>query len=167
MKFAVVIDRGAYDAAIAAAESVGQAGATIRGYAAPVDGPLAGWVREAWDALRDGLDRVYAVGREAARSQLDAAQQTLERVLQEAGRRAQELVAALRAKIAQYLTTLVNEMLAQVRPTLKVGGVELKLNELRIEQKLLLAGSLKASIEEAVSLTSDSEISVEASYAAG
>lgn len=164
MQIPVIVDRTAFENAIAAAEAIGRRDAVVKGLEAPVDGALNGWIEDAWESMRRAFDRAYQLGKDGAQEAIKKAEEMIERVLNEAGKRAQEVVVALRAKIAGYLSTLIDEMLKQVRPVLMVGDGILKLAEVQVSQKLVMGGSLKTSLQEAIELTSNSEFNIEASY---
>jgi hypothetical protein len=166
MQITVIVDKSAFDAAIAVAERIGLQNERVKGLEAPVDGALFGWVEEAWEAVRRALDRAYQFGADAATEAVQTAEKVIDRVMSDAGKRASEVAAALRAKIAGYVAGLIDEMLKQVRPNLKIGEGTLKLSEVQISQKLVIGGSLKASLKEALALTSSSEFNIDASYKA-
>ena len=164
MQITVIVEKDAFDNAIAVADKVGRRDALVKGLEAPVDGALTGWIEDAWEPVRSAFDRVYQVGKDAAQEAIRKAESKIERVLAEAGKRAGEVAIALRAKIAAYVSALIDEMLKQVRPVLHLGEGTLKLAEVQVSQKLVVGGSLKTSLQEALELTSNSEFNIEASY---
>jgi hypothetical protein len=166
MQVTVIVDKSAFDKAIAFADGIGRHNETVKGLQAPVDGALSGWVSEAWEALRDGLERAYLMGADAARGLLDTADKAIQRVLAEAGKRASEVAVMLREKLRGYVAMFLDEMIKQVRPVLAVGEASLQLKEMHVEQKLILGGSLKAALDEAIALTSNSEFKIDATYRA-
>ena len=165
MQVTLIVDKSAFDKALRAADALGL-NEIQAGLFAAADGALAGRVEEAWESIQKALERVYRTGADAARPFIEVAEQTIERVLAEAGRTADDVVVALRAKLRAYVMTLVDEMLAQVREVLLVSGRPLRLNEVKLSQKLVVSGSLKASLAEVFALTGSSELAVDATYRA-
>ncbi len=164
MQITVIVSKNAFDSALAMAESIRRLSDTAGGLGSLLDGALIGWVEEAWEAVRVALDRVYRLGSEAAQSAFQSADQAIDRVLAAAGNRAADVADALRARLAGYVTALVDEMLKQVRPKLAIGEDTFRLTEVQVSQKLVLGGTLKTSLREALALTSSSEFNVDASY---
>jgi hypothetical protein len=163
MQITVIADRSVFDAAIAAAElPIPREGQYALN--APLDGVLSGRVEDAWDKIRDALTHAYEQGKDGARSVLDEAQAAVDSVMASAGSRAREVASALRAKLRSYVATFIDEMLKQVRPSILVGADSLRLSEVHLTQKVVLSGSLKASLTEAFELTSNGEFQVEATY---
>ncbi len=165
MQVTLIVDGSAFEKALRAAEALGLE-KIESGMNAPVDGALTGRVQEAWESVRKALERVYRMGVDAARPAIEAAEETIDRVLTEAGRSAGEVALALRAKLRQYVMALVDGMLAQIRAELPIGGRPLQLTEVKLSQKLVVGGSLKASLAEVVALTGNSELVVDATYRA-
>ena len=54
--------------------------------------------------------------------------------------------------------------LSQVKATVRVGDNELQLDSVEVSQSVSLTGSIKASLQEIVSLTSQGQLTVMASY---
>jgi hypothetical protein len=111
------------------------------------------------------LEAAYQFGLDGAYRLRDAAIAMAERAIVDAKDRAEELRIALVERLRQYVRSLVDGALQQVEPVLRVGGVELALADITVSQRVVLGGSLKASITEAVSVTASGEVSIDTRYA--
>jgi hypothetical protein len=163
MEVVAIIGPSDVEGALAKASEVGGA-REIAGLAAPLGGALMGRLSEAWEAVRDAIQESFRRGADAARSLVDSAAEKAERIIDEAGARAADLREALTARLQQYLTALIDRALAKVRGTVAVGGTTLNLSGVEIGQTIKLTGSLKVSIHEICSVTSEGELSVTARY---
>ncbi|MCB7137658.1 hypothetical protein [Cellulosimicrobium marinum] len=158
-----VLDRQGFEASLAHARRFGSTG-DYPGLAAPADGGFLGRVADAWEAVERALRTAFVHGLERAQELRDTAVRTAQECMDGAGKRARDVHQALLGKIQDYLTTLVDTVLARLRPTVVVGGVTLSLRSVDLSQRLSLSGSLKAAITEVVALTSSGELGVGASY---
>jgi hypothetical protein len=163
MQITLIADRSVFEAALAAAARPRARDARYAANA-PLDGSIIGRVEEAWEAIRRALTHAYESGRDGARAAVEDAQAVVERIVASAGERGREVVAALRTRLQNYLSAFVDELLKQVRPSVTISDAQLQLSELHLSQKIALSGSLRASLTEAVELTSDGELEIQATY---
>lgn len=157
--------RRGFERALEVARSVGD-DTPLPGLAAPLEGSVLGRVAEAWDAIDSALRDAYWRGIQAAQAAVDVAVARAEELVAAAGRKAEDVQAALLARLQTYLQTLVDEALAQVRDTITAGNRTLALTSVSLSQTIALSGSLKASIQEVASMTGTGELVVSAEYGA-
>ena len=163
MRTTIIAERSVLEVALAAAEQIGQPG-QLRGLKAPLDASLLGRLNDVWDGIKDALEKGFEWGREKARPVLEDAGQHAEKAISEAGALAKDLKAALLDRLREYLTTFIDGMLMQIRPDIRVGEAVFSLSQVQLEQRILLTGSLKASLQEAFALTADGELTITAEY---
>lgn len=163
MIISVTADQFIFETAIAAAEQVG-APALPKGLNAPLDAATTGRLDEAWSTIKTMLQRAYESGSSVAATLLEKAQQTVDQLLESAGNKARQLQALLSARLREYQSTFVEGVLHLVRAEIKVGEVSMKLSQIKLAQKIVLSGSVKAALAEAFALTSCGEFQIEASY---
>lgn len=155
--------RAGFERALDAARAVGDE-SPLPGLAAPLEGSLLGRVADAWDAIDAALRDAYWRGIQNAQTAVDAAVERVEELVAAAGRKAQDVQAALLARLQTYLQTLVDEALSQIRDAVQVGNQQLALTSVSLAQTISLSGSLKASIKEVASLTGTGQLVVNAEY---
>jgi F0F1-type ATP synthase membrane subunit b/b' len=160
------VSRQGFEAALDAARDTGSGG-NYAGLEAPLAGGLQGKIAEAWESIERALREAYMHGREYARAALDKAIDTADSLIQNAGARARDVHQALLDKIRTYLSDFVDAALNQVRKTIRVEDVELRLDAIEVSQSISLNGSIKASLTEIVALTSEGQLTVAASYKHG
>ncbi|MDA8318393.1 MAG: hypothetical protein M0030_01060 [Actinomycetota bacterium] len=157
------VDRAGFEAALATAREEG-AVAAYPGLAAPLDGALRGKIAEVWESIENALRDAFMHGTEYARQAMDKAVSSADALIRSAGSRAKDVHQALLSKVQAYLSRFVDAALAQVRPAIEVGGGRLELDGLEVSQSISLAGSIKASLIELVTLTADGNLTVTARY---
>jgi hypothetical protein len=157
------VNRQGFEAALDAARDEGSIRA-YSGLSAPLDGSWLGKISEVWESVEQALRDAFVDGVEHSRDALDKAVSRAQSLIQGAGARARDVQEALLEKIQAYLSRLVDAALSQVRRIVEVGGIQLELDELELNQKVSLSGSVKAALTEIVALTADGELTVTASY---
>jgi hypothetical protein len=163
MEIQVPIGRGAFEGALQAARHVAKVSAP-EGLAAPLDGALKGRVAEVWDSIELALRTAYERGRDHAQSLINAAIARVEKLMDEAGARARDIQAFLLERLHAYVTAFTRGALANVTTILDVGDQRLSLSRIQLSQKLVLGGSLKASLADIFALTSSGEITIQVDY---
>ncbi|QJW37139.1 hypothetical protein [Cellulosimicrobium protaetiae] len=159
-----LLDRQGFEDALAHAGALGAGGDDLAGLSAPADGGFLGKLSEVWESIERALREAFVHGAERATAARDAAVALAERCMEEAGRRARDVHQALLSRLQDYVGTLVDTMLARLRPAFAVGGSDLTLDSVDVNQRISFTGSLKAAITEVVALTSSGELTVSAGY---
>jgi F0F1-type ATP synthase membrane subunit b/b' len=160
-----VVTRQEFEAALKAADDEGKDG-NYAGLHAPLDAGLRGKIAEVWNSIKSALRGAYVHGKEESQLALDKAVAQAESLIASAGAHARDVQQALQDKISRYLSRFVDAALSQVKATVRVGGADLRLDAVEVSQSISLTGSLKASLQEIVGLTSEGQLTVNASYKA-
>ncbi len=164
MNATVVISAEVFADALAAAERVDPTDEVVAGLGAPLNAALKGKFAEMWGLVKSALAKAHEVGAEASRAWLDKAVGGVQEILASAGDKAEELRAALAAKLRDFARTIIDGALHDVRDELQVGGVTMTLRQVEIGQTLLIGGSLKSTITELVAMSAEGQITINATY---
>jgi hypothetical protein len=165
MEILTLVGDDIHEAALARAVAIDSAVPASGGaLQAPLSDDVRQWLDRIWDATEGALLRARRQGKEAAAVLV----QKVETLLQEAGAaladRWQALRDALAARLNAYLAAVVDAAVALVRPTLAIGSQVLRVTTVTVQQRLLLSGSIKASLEEIVELVAEGELTLSAQY---
>jgi hypothetical protein len=131
---------------------------------APLDDDTKTWLERIWDVVEDALQKAYHDGMDAARPLIEKASQLVSELTVTITRRAGEVRAAIQERLSTYLQNVVDGALQRVRSNISVGGIDLKVNTVTIEQRVKISGSIKASLDELCEFVADGEISLSAEY---
>ena len=132
----------------------------------PLDDETGTWIDRIWDTMEGALRRAYFEGLTAARPLIESVSALMTEVTSNLAKRAEVVRAVITERLNTYLHTVIDGALQRVRPTLSVGGRELKLRSVMVEQRINLSGSLQASLEEICEFVAEGEISLSAEYSA-
>lgn len=136
----------------------------IKGAAAPVSAAILGLVDEAWSVIDRGLADAYKRGKDVLDGAVDGMVKTVETIIARAGATASEVHRMILQKLSAFTQTLVRATLSQIAPKIEVGDAHYALDEVKWTQKLVVGGSLKASLTEVVETLASGEFQIEASY---
>jgi hypothetical protein len=131
---------------------------------APLDAGLLGRIDGVWDQIESAIRKVWVVGYQGARDLLERAGDEAEKLIANSGRMATSVRQMLADKLQEYLGALMDAVLAQVKPSIKVGTNTIPLRSVDMARRVGLAGSLKATLTGIAELTGSGEITVTASY---
>jgi hypothetical protein len=129
-----------------------------------LDNALVGQIEEVWDHIEGALRQGFRFGREQALEAMAEAIEQAERLVQNAGDKAKAVQNKLLERIQTYIQAQVQGALARIPVTMPVGGQQYALLRVKCTQKLLVTGSVKASLTEAFSLASSGELEISAEY---
>lgn len=118
-----------------------------------------------WVHVHDGLQSAYLARKEDVEEIFRGVAAHVKSALAAAGVKAQELQKLLLERLSRYMHALIDGMLSQVRAEFTVEGSRLRLSAIEISQSITLSGSVELSLQRAFELTSNGELSVNASYA--
>ncbi len=163
MRITLIAEPGLFEAAVADAEKIGKP-EQLTGLRAPLQGVTLGRLKEAWDTILDSIRKGIEFGVEKVDALVETTWESISAMITSAGNSASELKDYLIERLRQFLATFVDGMLKQVRTEITIGDSIFRLNLLQINQKVVIGGSLKASIKEIITLISNGEIEIEASY---
>jgi hypothetical protein len=154
-----------FDNALRRAEKIGHSLA-VPGLAAPLEVGLLGRVDAIWEQIAQALRKARTAGYAGAMEIVERAADEAEKLIAASGRKADEVRQMIVARLQEYLTAIVEAVLAQVQPTIKVGGNLMLLRKVDLARKIALSGSLKVTIASIAEMTGSGEITVTASYGA-
>jgi hypothetical protein len=161
----IIAGEQAFRAALDAAREV-TADVPVRGLAAPLDAGLKGQFDDAWDAIEAALTAAFRGASDTATALLDQALAAADALIAAAGRKAGEIHAQLLARVQTYVAAFVREALGRIEAQISLGLQVFAATSVTCTYKVQLSGSLKASLTEAVELSSGGEIEVAVQYAA-
>ena len=165
MNIVVLTDHALFDRAIRAGADYGK-GKAPSFLAAPLDGVSEGQLDEAWNILVETIDHARTATEDRIKELISAGYAKVEEILSAAKNKAKDIRAMLWEKLRAMVQDLIDGMLAQIRPELTVGGRTLYLNDIQVTQKVVLSGSIKASLADLCALASQGETQVTVNYIA-
>lgn len=131
----------------------------------PLDGEVTDCVNRIWNEMEGALRRAHHEGVQAARPLIESISASMTDLLAPLGTRAEQVRTAIAERLNTYLQTSIDGALERIRATMKVGGRELSMVSMTVQQKINLSGSLKASLQEVCTFVASGEISLSAEYA--
>jgi hypothetical protein len=165
MVIPVIIDERVHTAALREARSLGgEVPLPPHVLHAPLDDEATTWIDSIWDAMEGAIRRAYREGMDAARPLIERASALIAEMSIGIARRAEDVRAAIVVRLRTYLHGAIDAALASVRSVIIVGGRELQMKSVKVEQRVNLSGSLKASLEETCEFVARGEISLAAEY---
>jgi hypothetical protein len=163
MNITVIADTHVFEEALKAARATGY-GTDTTGLHAAGDATLLGRFEAAWAAIDAALREAYRFGHEMARDALELAIAEAEQLVSEAGDRARDLRELLLQRLQVFVHKFVTGALALVPTEVNVGDKIYTIEKLSYTQKVLVTGSIKVSVMEVSSLTSEGEMAVSVDY---
>jgi len=131
---------------------------------APLNDEAKKWIEKIWDAAEGALGHARRVGVETARPFIEK----VEALTVEAGKvlakHAEDIRTAIAARLNKYVEGVIDSALQRVRPTMTIGGQELRVIRVILEQRLMFSGSLKASLEGICEFVAERELSLSVEY---
>lgn len=167
MKLLVIVSDAVHSDALRQARELGKS-LPLPAYVlnAPLDDETDTWIDRIWDTMEGALRYAYREGLDAARPLIEQVSELMAELTNKFAQRAEEVRAVITERLNLYLHRAIDGALQRVRPTISVGGCELKMISVTVEQRINLSGSLKASIEEICEFVAEGEISLSAEYGA-
>lgn len=167
MQVVTIIDAMAHREALQAAREIGRDPGLTAGrlYAALPDDEK-GWVERLWASVEHVLQLAWSQGKARAQGALDAVAAELDGMRKALGSLAAEVQDAVTARLSAYVQKLIQNALSTIRTSIDLGGRELPIRDLSIEQKIKISGSLKVSLEGVCEFVADGELTLSATYGA-
>lgn len=165
MQLLVIISDDVHTVALRQARAQGK-GAPLPDHLlnALLDDEFRTWVAKVWDNVEGALNRAYTEGIEAARPFIEKVSNNLTEINAKFANRAEEIRAVISARLNLYLQQAIDGALERVRPSIAIGGRELVMTSVTIEQRIKMSGSFKASLESICEFVAEGEISLSAAY---
>src|SRR5713226_1993799 len=135
MKLVVLLTDATHDAALRQAREVGRKGPLEPGVLhAPLDDELQLWTDRVWDTVEGAVKKAYRESMEAARPLIDKASALLAEIGSKIGQQAEKVRSLIIDRLNVYLQAAIDGALQLIRPTILVGGRELTMTSVKIEQ---------------------------------
>ena len=152
MEMLIIVGDEIHDQALAKARAIPlvPAAGGRGGLNAPLPDEARQWFDRIWDTTEAALLRARRQGKEAAEGFVTKVETLLEEASAALKDRFQLLRDRLLERLSEYMTALIDAALKLVRPTLSVGGLMLPVRSVTVEQRLMLSGSVKASLQEII-----------------
>jgi hypothetical protein len=163
MQISVLASRDVFDQAIRDARKA-DAQTSVDGFASVLDLGLQGRLEEAWGAIESALKAGFQFGQAKAQEMFDAAVAATEQLLAEAGHKADEIQRRLLERMQGYVQSYVQGAITRIPASISVGNTRYVVTSVTCTQKILLAGSIKASLAAAFELTVNGELQVAVAY---
>lgn len=128
-------------------------------------GPWIGKVEALWDKVQQAIQDAFTYGKEAVTDTINLVVRTAEDLVQQAGSMAKEVHNLLLARLQRFVKCLIESAMKLVPSTMVVGETEFTIDRVCYNQKLVLGGSLKLNIIEAIDITSSGELELSVEYA--
>lgn len=125
---------------------------------------MIGKVESLWNDFKLVVNKAYIYGADHVRESYDNICISLDSLLHTAQEKAKEIHGRLQTMLREFLKTLINGALQNMPQFLEIGNVKYPINKVNFEQKLVIGGSLKASMLEVIELTSSGEIQLSVEY---
>lgn len=168
MKLLAIIGEDVHVSAIRTARQLGkQKPFSASVLNAPLDVDASGWFNRIWDAVEAALNSAYRQGMDATKPLIDKVSVMCAELTTGFAKYAEFVQNAIAERLEAYLQATIDGALERVRPKIVVGGAQLKVIGVTLDQKIKLSGSVKGSLTEICQFVAEGEISVGAQYAAG
>lgn len=164
MKIVLLMSETAFERALAAGDAGSAPIVGSRGLSALRDASVIAAIEQAWEYARGALQQAYRFGLDTARDVVEAAQRSIDDLIDGCGEAMDDVARQLSQRIRDYLTTLIDEMLQRVRSSIGIGSLTMQLSEIQLTQKVVVGGSWKVSLQEALAVTSSGDLLIEATY---
>jgi hypothetical protein len=163
MNVTVIAGNEVFVAALKSAREVRQ-GPSLSGLAAPLDAGLMADADTTWSLIEEALKTAYRHGRDQAVALFDAAWAKAEALIASAGRKGGQVYDLLLARAQKYLDDFIRGAIARLATQHAIGDGLYGLTSIRCTQKIVLTGSLKATLTDVFALTTSGEIEIVAEY---
>ena len=165
MKLLVIVGPDATTAALREARTLGRDVSLPADLLnAPLDDEATSWFNRVWDKVEGAILRASREGLDAARPLIEQADALFHEMSTSIARRVNDVRTAISAKLDRYVHAAIDYALRRVSATLVVGGREMRLTGVTVEQRVSLSGSIHVSIEEVCEFAAEGEFSLAAEY---
>lgn len=122
------------------------------------------WVDRLWGKVDHILRVAWDQGAAMARVAIDELGEEIDRLTDALGRQAEQIKAAVKARVSAYLQQLIDSAIAQIREEIVIGARVLKVSKVTVQQNAKFSGSLKLSVEGVCEFVSNGELAISADY---
>lgn len=165
MQLVAIIGQDLFSSALRRASDIGRGVPLPAGLLhAPLDDDTKTWIERIWSTVLGALQHAYREGIGAAQPLVYKAAEQFSELSATLKGRVDDVRAAIAERLNAFLRDMVEGALARVQSVIKVGGREIAMTGVTIEQKIKVTGSLKASLEEICSFVAEGEMTLSATY---
>lgn len=165
MLLVAILDQDVFSHALSHAADIGRGASLPAGLLrAPLDDDEKIHLERVWDSVQGALQRAYREGIEAAQPLVHRVSEQFAELVAKFKERAEDIRAAISARLNDFLRGAIEGALARIQPTIKIGGREIAMSGVTIEQKIKMSGSLKSSLEEICAFVAEGELKLSAKY---
>ena len=123
------------------------------------------WLNKIWDKAEAALGLAVKRGMAAARGLVAVVDQLVDEALGLGKVWVDDMLTVVRARIAEYMKSMVNGALSMVQSKIVVGGAPFAIDRVAIAQTVSLSTSVKLSLTEACEFVGEGEMQISAEYA--
>jgi hypothetical protein len=163
MRLLALVNEDINRTALRAARNVG--GATplaLDGFNSPLDNKVMAEVTKIWDKIEQAITSAYQSGIGAAKPLIDEVESCIGEFVKGVSKTAQQIRTVIFERLHVFLKSAIDGALQRVQATISVGGQELKMKSVTVEQKVSMSTSIKASLTEICEFVADGEITLSA-----
>jgi len=166
MKLLAVVNEQVHQDAMAAARRVGtDQVASVKGLHTVQMDEVMRWVNRLWDPIEEAIAKACREGIVMARPMIDALNEQLTELYTNVSKQAKEVRSIIAERLNVYLLEVIDGALGRVRASINVGGQQLAIKNVTVEQSLKISNSLKMSLSEICEFVAEGEITLAAEYA--
>jgi len=167
MRLLAIVNEDINRNALRAARNVGTGTPlTLDGFNSPLDNRVMEEVTKIWDKIEQAITSAYHSGVVVARPLIDEVERCIGEFAKGASKTAQQIRTVIGERLHVFLKSAVDGALQRVQASISVGGQELKMKSVTVEQKVSMSTSIKASLTEICEFVADGEITLSAEYGA-
>jgi hypothetical protein len=123
-----------------------------------------GQVSEIWTSLKDAIKDGYMLGKEKIKDQIDRIMVSIDELMNTATSWRDEAYNRLRQNIQSFIKTAVDNVIKFLPQSIELGGKQIPISKVGYSQKVMMGGTLKASVLEAVEFTTEGELEFSVEY---
>jgi hypothetical protein len=165
MQLIALVNEDINRVALRAARVVGsETPLALEGFTAPLDNEMLAGVTKIWDKIEEAITSACQSGVDAARPLIDEVERRIGEFAKGVTKAAQQIRAVISERLHVYLKSVIDGALQRVQATISVGGQELKITSVTVEQKVSMSTSIKASLTEICEFVADGEFTLSAEY---
>lgn len=166
MKILAVVNDEVHQNALKQARAIGDGGVPSNdGLKSILDDEVSQWVTRLWDSVEEAITRAYRQGSQAAAAAIEQVNRQLDELLKSSAKAARQVQSIIAERLHTYLQQAVDGALRRVRATINIGGQDLMMRSVTVEQKVNVSTSIKMSLTEICEFVADGEITLSAEYA--
>jgi hypothetical protein len=168
MQQVIILDRSNFDNALKSVRELNTGFLEQRGMHTineGLDGTMLGKISEVWDLIESTLKKAYTYGKEFVTDTIDNVNNAVETLLKEAGHQVQKVQNNLLTRVKLFMKNLIDGAINLIPEFVIISDKKFSVSKVSWGQKIVLGGSLKANILEAIEISSNGEFNLSIEYA--